>query len=557
MPRYIIIILASMLFSFPTFAGEKRDLSSILNRLDSVIGEAPKYEAAKQARIAALYRQLHESGDSLSSYNIRMRIYEEYHSYKSDSALVVLRDNQLLARAIHRRDLENDCLSLIAFQCSSSGHYPDAREALMRVDTTKLRGKGFFYYYRANLHLYSEMGYYSHIDKVRDSMYNVAGKYESLLFTTLDKRSWDYKYYLCRNLFNNGKPREALKVCDEWLRMTPANSRDYALVAYYQYLIRISMRYRDDALYWAARSAISDITHAVMDQASLWAIADIISGDDIGRANRYIRFSWQCAMTFGADVRAMQISPILSVVETQYQSQLNKANHRLMAIMVLIALLALSLWILLYYVSRQRQKLALARNELSERNRQLADSNAKLHDSNVMLQEANERITAVNERLHESDQIKETYIGRFLALCSDYVDRMDKGRRTANKMIKAHKADEFYQMTRSAELKDKDLEELYGYFDSTFLNIFPTFVTDFNSLLKPECRIETEPGKLNTTLRIFALIRLGIDDSGKIASFLHYSVNTIYNYRARTKNGCIGNRDTFEDRVKRLGKIGG
>ena len=91
-------------------------------------------------------------------------------------------------------------------------------------------------------------------------------------------------------------------------------------------------------------------------------------------------------------------------------------------------------------------------------------------------------------------------------------------------------------------------------FDNSFLNLFPNFIDDFNALLKPEAQIEPiDRNKMNTTIRIFALIRLGIDDSSKIAEFLHYSVNTIYNYRAQTKNGALGDRDLFEKSVKEIG----
>ena len=105
-------------------------------------------------------------------------------------------------------------------------------------------------------------------------------------------------------------------------------------------------------------------------------------------------------------------------------------------------------------------------------------------------------------------------------------------------------------------MKEKELEELYENFDSVFLNLFPTFVDDFNALLDPETQIHPkDENRLTTEIRIFALIRLGIEDSSKIAEFLHYSVNTIYNYRARIKNGAINNRESFERRVKLLGLL--
>ena len=120
---------------------------------------------------------------------------------------------------------------------------------------------------------------------------------------------------------------------------------------------------------------------------------------------------------------------------------------------------------------------------------------------------------------------------------------------------------ELHYYTRLPEMKSSYLEKALGYelfenFDTVFLHLFPSFVDDFNALLTPEAQVHPkEENRLTTEIRIFALIRLGIEDSSKIAEFLHYSVNTIYNYRARIKNGALGNREQFEQRVKSLGHI--
>ena len=130
---------------------------------------------------------------------------------------------------------------------------------------------------------------------------------------------------------------------------------------------------------------------------------------------------------------------------------------------------------------------------------------------------------------------------------------MDQFRKRVNKLVKNREYQEVYNMTRSQEFKDKELEELYDSFDEAFLHLFPDFVEQFNALLVPEERIVLLKGeRMNTSLRIFALIRLGIEDSSKIAEFLHYSVNTIYNYRARIKNGAIADREHFEENVKQI-----
>ena len=125
-----------------------------------------------------------------------------------------------------------------------------------------------------------------------------------------------------------------------------------------------------------------------------------------------------------------------------------------------------------------------------------------------------------------------------------------------NKKMKNKELDELFQLSKSTELKEKELEELLENFDSVFLHLFPHFVEDFNALLQPEAQVRPkEENRLTTEIRIFALIRLGIEDSSKIAEFLHYSVNTIYNYRARIKNGAIASREQFEQNVKKLGQI--
>jgi hypothetical protein len=125
-----------------------------------------------------------------------------------------------------------------------------------------------------------------------------------------------------------------------------------------------------------------------------------------------------------------------------------------------------------------------------------------------------------------------------------------------NKKMKNKELEELYRLSKSSELKERELDELLQNFDSVFLHLYPNFVDEFNALLQPELRFQKkDDNRLVTEIRIFALIRLGIEDSSKIAEFLHYSVNTIYNYRARIKNGALDNRESFERRVKMLGRV--
>ena len=201
----------------------------------------------------------------------------------------------------------------------------------------------------------------------------------------------------------------------------------------------------------------------------------------------------------------------------------------------------------LFYVNSQRKRLLVARDDLSR-------SNSKLSELNGQLSSLNQQLKTSNIQLLDANRVKEEYVGRFMRLCSIYMDRLDDLRKKVNKRVKQRQYAELIELTQSAEFQEQELEEFYANFDSAFLHLFPHFVDSFNAMLKPEEQVTlTDKNRLNTTVRIFALIRLGIDDSSKIAEFLHYSVNTIYNYRARVKNGALTDRESFEDMVKNIG----
>ena len=199
------------------------------------------------------------------------------------------------------------------------------------------------------------------------------------------------------------------------------------------------------------------------------------------------------------------------------------------------------------YVYHKKRQLSIARNELKTINRKLESLNSKLSGKN-------EELSSLNTKLSETNRLKDEYIGKFLSACSEYIDKIDNYRIKINRKLKANQMSDLMKMTSSDQLKQDEIKELFDNFDSVFLNIFPNFVVDFNLLLQPQHRI-IPPSKtqLTTDLRIFALIRLGIEESSRIAEFLRYSPNSIYNYRARIKSKALCNREEFEQKVKEIG----
>ena len=524
------------------------NLDSMYNCLDDAIAHADVYFARKELRIAALRSKLKAARNVEARYRISHRLYEEYKPFVSDSAIYFLNECVALARKAGRQERVGECLSLLSLCCSSTGLYDESRSFLARVDTAVLNRRGLAAYYHACYNLNNELAYYSSIRPMKKVYQAETARYEKRLLSCVSEN--DDVALLVRELrlMSEGRRREAMALNTKWLELVEKGSHRYALVALYRYLEYKAAEDTTHMMYWLAESALADVRNGVMDQGSMWEMANqLMLQGDVDRSYRYISFTSGCANRYGSRQRSWQISPLMSAIADNYKRASESKNHQLTLMLVVISVLAVVILFILFYVNRQRKKLAVARKHLSRKNRQLSVSNGKLSA-------ANEQLSMLNLQLSESNRVKEEYVGRFMRLCSLNIDKMDAFRKQVNRMVKNRDYENLYQVTRSRKSQEMELDAFYEDFDKAFLHLFPNFVGDFNSLLRPEEQIEVpEKGRMTTTLRIFALIRLGIDDSGKIAEFLHYSVNTIYNYRARTKNGAIADREHFERHVKELG----
>lgn len=248
-----------------------------------------------------------------------------------------------------------------------------------------------------------------------------------------------------------------------------------------------------------------------------------------------------------ARLRIVEVLELFPVINDTYQKEKEAQQEKLKIMLYVIFALALCLSGGIYYLYKQMERLALARRQVIEANNKLTQANDNLHKSNSKLQDA-------NHSLAENITLKEVYIGRYMDQCSAYIDKMDEYRKSLGKIAASGKLEELFQKLKSSQYIDDQLKDFYENFDDTFLQLFPHFVEEFNKLLVEDEQIHLKnPHRLNTELRIFALIRLGITDSIKIAQFLRYSVTTIYNYRTKARNKAKGNREEFEKNVIKIG----
>ena len=544
----VTFLLALLFLPFTVVANGGIDLVQVYQQLDEAIKHTEQYTQEREQRITKHRTALEVTKDPAGQYELCYRLYEEFQPYMNDSAIYYIDRCIALAEKMGDHIRAEQCQLQLAFQCTESGMYNEAMDILRAIDVTQISdAKNRQKYYSTISHLYSEVGYYCKVPRLQREYYATGDRYRALIDSTVSSRdeALQIKEMQC---FSAGDAQGALKYSDMRLKQVSEGSHEFAIVAFYRYLDYTLKGDSVQARYWVTQSALSDVRNAIMDQGALWELANLLMADgDMDRAYYYIHFAWQCANKFNTVKRNNQISPVLTSISDNYEESLKRANRQLLALAVVASLLAALFLAILFYSNSQRKKLARARNELSMSNQQLGQLNQQLSELNAQLGDT-------NIRLNESNRVKDEYVGRFIHLCSFYIDRLDEMRKRVNKMVKGKDLAALDKFTEGNELRDQNLNELYEMFDSTFLHLFPNFVNDFNALLQPESRITLDdPRTLNTDLRIFALIRLGIEDSSRIAEFLHYSVNTIYNYRAKVKNGALTDRDSFEARVKAIG----
>lgn len=523
-------------------------LDSLLLVLDKNITSCKIYSDKKDIRIRTLKEKLHLNQlPNETTYHLQESLYKEYKSYICDSAIFYLNKNIELAQQINDSYKLNESIIKLSYLLSSSGMYMEAIDVLKMVNKSSLSKEQLMNYFIAYDHVYGELGYYTQNHKIGTHYTLLSKMYKDSIYQIASPDSEIYLSMEETRLRDEGKLQEALAINDKRLSQVTINSPEYAALMYYRALIFREQKEQDKYIRCLSLSSIADIRSAIKDHASLWMLAQaLLDRGDLERAYQYMNFSWTESKFYNARLRAWQSADDLSLIDDTYQLMLRQRNSELKKYIIIVSFLSLLLFIALCYIYRQVKHLRTARQNLLKVNTQLENLNKELKKINFSLQTA-------NKDLAESNQIKEVYIARFIKLCSTYVDRLDTYRRMVHKKVLTNQITELLHLTRSNSILEEALNELYENFDSAFLNLFPNFIEQFNSLLQENEQIRPKKNNtLNTELRIFALIRLGITDSSQIAEFLHYSVNTIYNYRAKVKNKARISREDFEEVIANI-----
>ena len=543
-----IFFLFIFLFS-TTLLFAKSEVDSLIVLLENTIRDAPIYEQKKINKIESIKNILSNTHISKEQkFFVHAQLIDEYLKYNFDSTLHYVNQNQIIAEELGNPELQVQSNIRMASVLASSGRYFEAIEQLERIDKNQLSNRYLIEYYNAFIQVYNDLSFYTPSLQNKRGYSSILNEHISLLLPLLDKESDQYLSMLEKQYRDQRNLMECEKINTLRLSKTEMGTGAYSLIAFERSLLFSLKNDRSSRKKYLILSAISDIQAEVKDNASLTDLALILNDEgDVERAHRFIMFSFKDAAFYNSRLRFTVISEILPVITNAYQIKTAQQQKTLSKLLILISALLFILLLAIFFIHRQLSSLKKTQRELKKVNDQLKLLNHNLKDSNNQL-------NVVNDKLAEANQLKEHYIGNFLTIFSNYIDKLDEMNKMVNKKIAARQFEELFRLTQSKKLIETEIQEFYKSFDDTFLHIFPNFVEQLNNLLTPEEQIVLkDEERLNTELRIFALIRLGINDSSKIAKLLRYSVNTIYNYRVKIKNKAQTDRENFENSVMLIG----
>jgi hypothetical protein len=547
MKSVVYLMIASLLVVAHPAQAKLSEVDSLLLVLDKELKNRANYTQQRETKISFLKESLAESNSPQNRYSINYKLFEAYQPFVCDSAIRYLERNLELATDLGNMESYHETEIRLAHLLSSSGMYKEAVDILDEVPKDSLTENLQVQLYHAYDHVYGELAFYSRSELLKTNYNKIARQYKTKLLMMLDTKSDLYLSMLETNYRDSGNIDLALEINDRRMAQLSPDDPGYAVVAFHRSL---AYKQQNDPVLrkkYLTLSAIADTRSAIKDNASITLLANILFEEgDLKRAYNYIRYAMDDANFYNAKLRNVQISEIQPIIDRTYHLRNEHQKQQLRMFLGLSVLLFLFSILSLWIIYTQKRKLQKAHGKVQLYNDQLQQLN---HD----LQDVNYRIKHVNSSLAEANHVKEEYIGLFLSICSTYIDKMEEMRKMVNREITKGRVAELLTYTKSGSFIDNELKEFYNNFDNTFLHLYPNFVKEFNNLLQPQERIELKPGEmLNTELRIFALIRLGIPDSSKIAGLLRYSVNTIYNYRAKIKSKSMVQRDDFEKLIMEI-----
>lgn len=533
-----LVIIYILLLWGALSAQANEEINLWLNKLDQSLDQKEKYDALKMERIKSLEILLRSSKRLETRLETYRQLYEECKSVKYDSAVVYANQWLKIAQQINDANAIAQAKCAVAFCQISAGIMMEAYQQLNGIHPTSLKRETLLQYYEVMAKFWRENADFVHENPYYDNYIARSNKYMDSLLLILPPNS--AKWYAIQGSLAMRKRqyKEAISFFKSASKFPNRNKHDQAQddaeVAWaYHYLGN-----KEQELIYLIRSAINDNETATREITALYLIALRIDKDgNHDRASRYLTLALNKVQSYNSRQRKMEISAIIPIIEQGRYNAMRQQRNWFIMLGVLIFIMAIGLSIEFLLIRKKNKGLNSAMKTIEKHTEELRQANIQLHNT--------------NEQLCEANKIKDIYIGKSFFITSEFIAKLEHIFRTIDRNMVTKQ----YDVVRKCVNQDALSQErgnMYEAFDASFLSLFPNFVEKYNELFDSSMRQVPKPHKLTSEMRIFALIRLGITDSERIAKFLDYSVHTVNTYKTRIKNRSLIDNNLFEQKIMEI-----
>ena len=518
----------------PTVDSLYTTLDSLLTHQSTIIEEKKQHIRTYQEGL----KQLHLTPEQ--RFHVNNQLYDEYLAFNFDSALYYIRQNVEGPQMLHHPDSIAASMIRMSHILAVSGLFDKASQMLQRIPLRQLSVDNQVAYYNqcAELSLYrSEMA--EHSPFYQDYMDSLLHHRDQIL-QLAPRGSYDDVFNRATQLGERGKIDEGIRLLEDLLRRYRQGDRHYSIITSTLAYFYAKKKVPEQQEYYYLLSAISDVRGAILENNSLRELACILmERGDFERAYAYLLAASKDAQLYGSRLRSMQTARLSPLITQAYDLQREQAQRRTSILLTVLSVITLLLLVTIIYTLSLIKKRRIANERISKMNEELMRHN--------------QEIQSMNTQMKESNRIKDEYIGRFLELSSNLIERGEERNRQLNRLARDRKLEELYAQLKSATFTNEGVRLFYQNFDTAFLNIYPDFITEINKLMLPGEQFDMgdRSDRLTTELRVLALIRLNITDNQKIADILRSSLSTIYTYRSKLKARALA-KDRFEDDVRMI-----
>jgi len=539
MKKFILLILLSIAL-FPVFANGNAD--SLLQVLDKAIAQRTQFSDKKEQHLKELKQAFHRSGNLPDKFRYADKLFDAYKHYNLDSAIAAARTKLSLAQQLQDRQLIFQSQMNIAEIMGKMGIYKETFDSMAKIDKSKLGKDQWGYYYHLYHSIYTLLFNNALLDDEKKQYNALISRYKDSLLQVYDAQSIAYKLTYNDKLLEKGDYRQALLALQQIGRQPDEDSAQKASIAY-----RFAKTYEKlgdaaEQKRFLTLAALTDIRRAAKSYVALRELAVLLYKEgQVDRAYSYIRCAMEDASFARARFRMLEISEALPIIVASYDKKMEEEKNNLFNYLILISILSVILLASSILIYQQLKRISATKKLVKSKNDELMEINVTLRD--------------LNAKLSESDHVKETYIGYVFNLCSSYINKLESYRVNLHKKLRAGQVQEALAATGDTNLVSNEVRDFFQNFDAVFLSIYPRFIPDFNRLLKPEEQIQPKADDcLTPELRVFALMRMGIPDSSRIANFLHYSPQTVYNYKRKIMNKLEVGKEEFKLKMEQIGR---